>query len=128
MFTRIHPESLGAAKGFSHGLLAPAGGRILFVAGQVGWDEQGQFSFVEQFAKALGNALEVVRAAGGGATNIGRMTLYVTDKAEYISAQKEIGQAYRQLMGKHFPAMALLEVKGLLDPLAKVEIEVTAVI
>jgi enamine deaminase RidA (YjgF/YER057c/UK114 family) len=131
MFTSINPESLGAPKGFSNGMLAAAGGRLLFVAGQVGWDAQGQFvgpAFSDQFAKALDNALEVIRAAGGGPENIGRMTIYVTDKVEYSNCQREVGRRYRELMGRHFPAMALVEVKSLLEPLAKVEIEVTAVI
>jgi enamine deaminase RidA (YjgF/YER057c/UK114 family) len=131
MFSTINPESLGAPKGFSNGMLAAAGGRLLFVAGQVGWDAQGQFvgsGFVEQFDKALDNALEVVRAAGGCPENVGRMTIYVTDKAEYSECQREVGRCYRERMGRHFPAMALVEVKSLLEPLAKVEIEVTAVL
>lgn len=130
MFTVINPESLGAPKGFNHGLLGPAGGRILFVAGMVGWDREGRFrdGFVAQFGLALDNVLEVVRAAGGGAENIGRMTIYVVDKAEYSACQRELGQAYRERMGRHFPAMALVEVKSLLEPLARLEIEATAVI
>ena len=131
MFETINPESLGAPKGFSNGMLASAGGRILFVAGQVGWDAEQQFvgpGFVEQFDKALDNALEVVRSAGGGPQNVGRMTIYVTDKGEYSQCQRELGRCYRERMGRHFPAMALVEVKSLLEPLAKVEIEVTAVI
>lgn len=131
MLTPINPSALGAPKGYSNGMLAPVGGRLLFVAGQIGWDAHGQFvgpGFVEQFAKALENALVVVREAGGGPENVARMTLYVVDKEEYAACQREVGRAYRESMGKHFPAMALLEVKSLLEPLARVEIELTAVV
>lgn len=130
MFTSINPESLGAPKGYSNGMLAKAGGQILFVAGMVGWDAQGVFSegFSAQFSKALDNALEVVRAAGGGPENVGRMTIYVVDKQEYNACVKEVGRHYRTLMGRHYPAMALVEVKSLLEPLARLEIEVTAVL
>jgi len=131
MLTPINPSALGAPKGYSNGMLAPAGGRLLFVAGQIGWDGQGQFvgnGFVEQFAKALDNALTVVREAGGGPQNVARITLYVVDKEEYRACQREVGGKYRELMGQHYPAMALLEVKSLLEPLARVELEITAVV
>lgn len=130
MFEVINPLSLGAPKGFSHGLLGPAGGRVLFVAGMVGWDKNGRFvdGFLAQFALALDNVLEVVKAAGGAPESVGRLTIYVVDKAEYSDCQRELGRAYRERMGRHFPAMALLEVKSLLEPLARLEIEATAVI
>lgn len=131
MLTPINPASLGAPKGYSNGMLADAGGRLLFVAGQIGWDAEQNFvseEFVPQFAKALENAIAVVREAGGGPENIGRMTLYLVDKSEYVAALKEVGRHYRELMGKHYPAMALVEVKSLLEPLARIEIEVTAVV
>ncbi|ODT56784.1 enamine deaminase RidA [bacterium SCN 62-11] len=131
MFTTINPKVLGKPKGYSNGMLAPVGGRILFVAGQIGWDGDGKFvgpGFLEQFRKALENALQVVREAGGGPEHVGRMTLYVVDKQEYSVCQREVGQCYRELMGKHFPAMALVEVKSLLEAQARVEIEITAVI
>jgi enamine deaminase RidA (YjgF/YER057c/UK114 family) len=127
----INPEQLGAPRGWTNGMLAPAGGRILFVAGQVAADSKGQVTtddFVEQFRLALERALTVVREAGGSPESIGRITLYVTDIDEYRSCRKELGVAYRSLMGKHFPAMALLHVVGLLDPRARVEMEVTAVV
>ncbi|MCA9593871.1 MAG: RidA family protein [Myxococcales bacterium] len=127
----INPASLGAAKGYSNGVLCPAGGRLLFVAGQVGWDERQSIvspEFALQFGQALANVTEVVRAAGGTPEHIARLTIYVTDKREYEQSLKQIGAEYRTRMGKHFPAMALLEVKGLLEPGAKVEIEATAVI
>lgn len=126
----INPEALGAPKGYSNGVLMPPG-QILFVAGQIGWDADGQLvsdSFADQFAQALANALEVVRAAGGTPESIGRLTIYVVDKAAYTEAVREVGRRYREHMGKHFPAMALVEVADLLEPGAQVEIEATAVI
>jgi enamine deaminase RidA (YjgF/YER057c/UK114 family) len=106
-------------------------GRILFVAGQVGWDREGRFpsdDLVAQFDLALGNVLEVVRAAGGGPEHIGRITIYVLSRDEYGARAREIGAVYRRHMARHYPAMALLEVAALLEPRAKVEIEATAVI
>ena len=131
MFTTINPQVLGKPKGYSNGMLAPSGGRILFVAGQIGWDGDGKFvgpGFLEQFRKALENALKVVKEAGGMPEHVGRMTLYVVDKQEYSACQREVGACYRELMGKHFPAMALVEVKSLLEAQARVEIEITAVL
>jgi enamine deaminase RidA (YjgF/YER057c/UK114 family) len=130
MFTPINPTSLGAPKGYNNGMLAPAGGRILFVAGQVGWNAQQVFAegFLAQFDQALQNCLAVVREAGGSPESVGRMTLYVVDKTEYAGDLRQVGQIYRKHMGRHYPAMALVEVKSLLEPLARIEIEVTAVI
>lgn len=127
----INPEELGAPSGWTNGMLAPAGGRILFVAGQDAAEPGGEVTtddFVEQFRIALEKALTVVGAAGGGAEDIGRMTWFVTDIEAYRNSLEEIGAAYRSLMGKHFPAMALLQVRGLVDSRALVEIEVTAVL
>jgi enamine deaminase RidA (YjgF/YER057c/UK114 family) len=127
----VNPVSLGAPKGFSNGILAPAGGRLLFVAGQIAWDETQRIvspDFPRQFAQALENVLTVVRAAGGQPEHVVRFTVFVTDKEEYRAAAKTVGVEYRRLMGKHFPAMSLLEVSGLLEPGAKVEIEATAVV
>ncbi|MFS8638771.1 MAG: RidA family protein, partial [Gemmatimonadota bacterium] len=110
-FEIINPESLGAPKGWNNGLLAPAGGRILFVAGQTARDAAGRIvpgDFVAQFERALLNVLEVVRAAGGGPENIGRMTVYVTDRATYLSSLEELGEAWRRHMGRHYPAMTLV--------------------
>jgi len=129
-FTVINPAELGAPKGYSNGVLMK-GGSILFVAGQIGSNSEQILvseSFVEQFEQALRNILTVVDAAGGSSKNIGRLTIYVTDKQDYISQIKDVGAAYRRVMGKHFPAMALLEIKSLLEAGAKVEIEATAVI
>ena len=106
-------------------------GRLLLVAGQVGWDSAGRMvsaDFVEQFGRALDNVLAVVAAAGGAPTSLARLTLYVTDKREYLRRLADVGAAYRQRMGRHFPAMALVEVKSLLLDEAKVEIEGTALL
>jgi enamine deaminase RidA (YjgF/YER057c/UK114 family) len=130
-FEVIDPVALGRPRGYSNGLLAPAGGRVLFVAGQVGWNERQQLvgeGFAAQFEQALSNVLAVVREAGGAPSDLGRLTLYVVDKREYQATLAEVGAAYRRLMGNHFPAMALLEVSGLLEPGARVEIEGTAVL
>lgn len=127
----INPESLGAPKGYSNGILAPRGGRLLFVAGQVAWDASQKVvsdDFAVQFGQALSNVVAVVRAAGGGPEHLARLTLYVTDRREYTGALKEVGQAYRKVMGRHYPAMALIEIKALLEEGAKVEIEGTAVL
>ena len=127
----VNPESLGAPRGWNHGVVAPAGGRLLFVAVMAGWnaDAPGEPpGFVAQFSRALDQVLEVVREAGGSPTDVARMTVYVTDLAEYRTALKALGGAWRERFGRHYPAMALLEVKGLVDRGAKVEIEATAVL
>lgn len=127
----INPQELGAPKGYSNGMLGPPGGQILFVAGQIGWDgDQHMVSggFAPQFRQALHNVVAIVRAAGGAATDIGRLTIYVTSKAEYEDDLGAVGKAYRDVMGRHYPAMALLEVADLLEPGALVEIEATAVL
>ncbi len=127
----INPVALGAPRGYSNGMLAPAGGRLLFVAGQIAWDREQQIvpgGFPEQFAQALGNVATVVREAGGEPTDLGSLTIFVTDHREYIHGIKEVGAAYREIMGKHFPTIALVEVQALLEPLAKVEIQALAVV
>src|SRR5215510_4366960 len=128
--TVINPEALVRPSGYSNGILFE-GGSLLFVAGQVGWDRERRFvsdDFADQFAQALENVLAVVREAGGEPANIARLLIFVTDKEEYKSRLRDVGSAYRQLMGKHFPAMALVEVSSLLEDLAKVEIEAVAVL
>jgi enamine deaminase RidA (YjgF/YER057c/UK114 family) len=130
-FRFINPESLGAARGYSNGVLAEEGGRLLFIAGQIAWDEGQKLvstDFVEQFDRALQNVITVVTEAGGRPEEIARLLIYVTNKNEYRSRTREIGERYRALMGRHFPAMALVEVKGLLEDDAQVEIEAVAVI
>jgi enamine deaminase RidA (YjgF/YER057c/UK114 family) len=104
---------------------------VLLVAGQIGWDGEQKLvgpGFVAQFERALANLLAVVREAGGTAEHVGRLTLFVVDRREYLDALGEVGEAYRRVMGRHYPAMSLLEVSALLEPGARVEIEATAVL
>ena len=125
----VNPASLPQPRGYSHGMKGT--GEVLFVAGQVGWDGEGrmvQGGFVAQFAQALDNVLAVVAAAGGSPESIARLVIYVTDKREYRAGRGEVGDAYRSRMGKHFPAMALVEVRGLLEDDARVEIEAVALL
>lgn len=127
----INPESLGAPKGWNNGMLAPAGGRLLFVAGQVATAADGRLvagDMAAQWERALENVLAVVRAAGGSATDIGRMTIYVTDRQAYLDARNTLRDVWRRQLGRHFPAMTLVEVNGLVEDGAVVEIEATAVI
>ncbi len=130
-FKLINPESLGAPRGYSNGVLTELGGRLLFIAGQIGWNENQQLvsdDLVEQFDRALANVIAVVSKAGGTPEQIARLAIYVTDKNEYRARLKEIGARYRARMGKHFPAMVLVEVKNLLEDKAKIEIEAVAVL
>jgi enamine deaminase RidA (YjgF/YER057c/UK114 family) len=125
----INPAELGAPRGYSNGMLAAAGARLLFVAGQVGWNEDQRIvgdGFAVQFARALANVVTVVREAGGQPQHLARLTIYVVDRQEYLASLAEIGAVYRGIMGRHYPAMALVEVSALLEPGAKVEIEGTA--
>ena len=126
----INPASLGPPHGYSNGVLSE-GGKLLFIAGQIAWDQKQQIvstDFVEQFDRALENVVSVVTEAGGSADDIARLVIYVTDKAAYRERTREVGQRYRKHMGKHFPAMALVEVKSLLDDRAMVEIDGIAVL
>lgn len=130
-FAIVNPEALGAPKGWNNGMLAARGGRMLFIAGQTARDTGGRVAaadFVTQFDRALGNVLAVLQAAGGAVGDIGRLTIYVTDMAAYRASLGPLGEAYRRRMGRHFPAMALVEVESLMDPEAVVEIEATAVL
>lgn len=126
----INPEALAEPIGYSHGVLC-APGRMLFVAGQIGWSEEAKLvpgGFVPQFERALENVRAVVVEAGGGPEHVARLTLYVTDKRAYLAELKAVGAAYRRVFGKHFPAMALVEVAALLEEGALVEVEATAVL
>lgn len=130
-FDFINPESLGMPRGYANGVLTGPGGRLLFIAGQVGWNEQQKIlspDSVEQFDRALANVITVVEEAGGTPQQIARLVIYVTNKNEYRSRSREIGERYRARMGQHFPAMVLVEVKSLLEDDAKVEIEGVAVL
>jgi enamine deaminase RidA (YjgF/YER057c/UK114 family) len=130
-FEIINPESLGAPRGYANGVLTEPGGRLLFIAGQVAWNEQQEIvddNLVRQFDRALANVIAVVEAAGGKPEQIARLVIYVTDVDEYRRCLEEIGRRYRARMGKHFPAMALVEVSSLFEDDAKIEIEGTAVL
>lgn len=130
-FEIVNPEALGAPRGYSNGMLAPAGGRLLFIAGQIGWDGKQQLvgdGFAAQFEQALANVVRVVAAAGGAASDLARLTLYVVDKGDYLRELAAVGSAYRKIIGQHYPAMSLVEVSALLEPGARVEIEGTAVL
>lgn len=130
-FDLLNPEALGPTKGWTNGMLAPAGGRLLFVAGQDAAEPGGQVTqddFTEQFRLALDKVLTVVRAAGGGPTDVGRMTVFVTDLDAYRASRRALGSLWQEAMGRHYPAMALVEVSRLVDPRAQVEIEATAVV
>lgn len=126
----LEPEGWPRPSGYSNGVLAH--GRQVFIAGQVGWNPRsGEFesaSLVEQVAQALKNVLAVLAQANGRPEHIARMTWYLTSRTEYLAHLKEIGAAYRTVMGKHFPAMTAVEVTALIEGQAKVEIEATAVI
>ena len=120
----IAPPGWAKPRGYSNGMRAR--GELVAVAGQIGWDEAGHLvgdTFAAQFERALENVVTVVMAAGGQATDLIALTIYVTDCKEYEANLREVGEAYRRVVGKHFPAMALVEVAGLLEPGAKVEIQ-----
>ncbi|MDE4133284.1 RidA family protein [Phaeobacter sp. QD34_3] len=125
----VHPEGWKPAKGYANGMVAE--GKLLFVGGQIGWNADQVFEtqdFIGQMSQALRNILDVVTTAGGQASDITRLTWYVTDKAEYVAHQAEVGKAYRDVMGYHFPAMTMVVVSALVEDEAKVEIEATAVL
>lgn len=127
----INPASLGPPRGYSNGVMTDPGARLLFIAGQVSWNEQQEITsadFVEQFDRALANVVAVVTDAGGRPEQIARLVMYVTDKNEYQLRTRELGERYRARMGRHYPAMVLVEVKSLLDSEAKIEIEGVAVL
>ena len=143
-FEIVNPAALGAPRGWNNGMLAPEGGRVLFVAGQIGVAGAGEGAgreraeprdreaagspLARQFGTALANVMHVVEAAGGRVADVGRLTIYVTDMDGYRGSLPEVGAEYRAVFGKHFPAMALVAVTELVDPRAVVEIEATAVI
>ncbi len=128
-FELVNPAPLGPPRGFNHGLLAPPGARLLFVAGQVGIAPgPPPPDFVAQFDAALANVLAVVREAGGEPADVARLTVFVTDMAAYRASGKPLGERWRTRMGRHYPAMSLVEVRSLVEPAALVEIEATAVL
>ena len=125
----LHPRHWKQPKGYANGLAAE--GRLVFLAGQVGWNAEEKFEsddFVAQVRQALANIVALVAEAGGQPEHITRLTWYVLDKREYLSRLRELGDAYRGAMGQHFPAMTLVQVGALVEDRAKVEIEATAVV
>lgn len=123
------PEGWPRPKGYSNGIEAT--GRMVFVAGQIGWTPEGVFvetSFAGQFRQTLLNTLAVLAEAGAGSEHVVRMTWYVVDKAEYLASLRDVGAAWRELMGPNYPPMAVVEVKGLIEDAARIEIETTAVV
>lgn len=126
----IEPAGWPRPKGYSDGMLVTGASKMLCVAGQIAWDERhrlvGAGDFAAQFAQALRNVVAVVRAAGGAPDQIVKMTIYVVDKRQYLAKSAEVGAAWREILGKHFPAMALVQVADLLEEGALVEIEATA--
>lgn len=124
----VSPEGWAPAKGYANGVVCGPG-RTVYVGGQIGWDAQQQpvsTDFVVQFDRALANVVAIVEAAGGAATDVVKMTVYVTDMPAYRSSLKDIGAAWRRRLGRHFPAMALVGVSVLVEPWAMVEIEAIA--
>jgi enamine deaminase RidA (YjgF/YER057c/UK114 family) len=130
MMTILQPPGWARPRGFANGV-AVKGGTTVYIAGQVGWTGDGRWQardFAGQFRQALANILEVLAQAGGRPEHLVRMTWYVLDRAEYLASLKDVGAAYRELMGRHYPAMSVVEVSGLVEPEARLEIEATAVI
>ena len=125
----LQPPGWAAPKGYANGIAAR--GRLVFVAGQVGWNAAQQFEaddFVGQAAQALRNVVAVLREAGASPAHVVRMTWYVTDKREYLASLPALGKAYGEIMGRHYPAMTAVEVSALIEDRARVEIEATAVV
>ena len=130
MMQILQPPGWASPRGYANGIAA-SGGKTVYIAGQVGWTGGGAWvekSFGGQFRQALANVLAVLGEAGGSPGHLVRMTWYVLDRDEYMGALKEVGAAYRELVGKHFPAMTVVQVGGLVEREARLEIEATAVI
>ena len=125
----LQPPGWPRPKGYSNGIAAK--GEMIFVAGQIGWDESETIvsdAFADQFRQVLLNTLAVLKEAGAGPEHIVRMTGFVTSREEYLAAARDIGAIWKRLIGKHYPVMAFVEVAALIEPRAKIEIETTAVI
>jgi enamine deaminase RidA (YjgF/YER057c/UK114 family) len=127
----LQPPGWPRPRGYANGVAVEGGGTLVFVAGQIGWDESGAFPARDlpgQVRRTLQNVLAVLAEAGGRAEHITRLTWYVTDREEYVASAREIGAAYREVMGGHYPAMAVMQVVALIESQARVEIEATAVV
>jgi enamine deaminase RidA (YjgF/YER057c/UK114 family) len=128
----VDPPGWKAPSGYSHGISTTAGGRLIVTAGQIGWNPvTGQFEsdgFVEQASQALRNVVTILVAAGAGPEHLVRLTWYVTDRDTYLQSSKELGARYRDILGRHYPAMSVIVVSALVEPRALVEIEATAMV
>jgi enamine deaminase RidA (YjgF/YER057c/UK114 family) len=127
----VHPEGWPRPSGYSQALRVPAGRELLFVSGQVGWDSREQLvgpGFVEQFEQALRNCVAVVEAAGGSAGDIVRLTMYCCDRQTYLDSRRELGAVWKAVMGRHYPSMTMVQVAGLVEDGAQIEIEATAAV
>lgn len=125
--TVIQPSGWAAAKGYANGMLTSDG--LLSIGGQIGWNANQEFEshdFIGQMEQALGNVVTIVETAGGKATDITRLTWFILDKKEYLARQREVGEVYRKVLGRHFPAMSMLVVSGLIEDEALLEIEAFA--
>jgi enamine deaminase RidA (YjgF/YER057c/UK114 family) len=125
----LQPAGWARPRGYSNGIEAE--GRVIFVAGQIGWNENGEFhehALGGQFRQALKNVLAVLKEVNAGPEHIARMTMFVTSREEYVAARPQLGEAWKELMGKNFPAMAVIIVTGFVEPEAKIEIEATVVV
>ncbi|WJS01307.1 RidA family protein [Roseibium aggregatum] len=123
----IQPDGWAPAKGYANGMLTEC--KTLHIGGQIGWNKDQVFEtsdFVGQMEQTLANIVAIVEAAGGAVTDIARLTWFITDKREYLARQREVGEAYRRVMGRHFPAMSVVVVAGLIEDDALIEIEATA--
>lgn len=129
LWESINPEGWAAPKGYANGVIAQ--GRQLFLGGQIGWDAQQQFQtddFIEQTRQTLLNIRTLLEAAGGGPEHLVRLTWFIVDRDEYVARLRELGVVYRDILGKHFPAMSCVQVMALVEKRAKIEIEATAVL
>ena len=128
--TTVRPEDWREPRGYSHAILVAGATRILFLAGQIAWDTEnrivGEGDLAAQFGRALANVVRLVREAGGVPEHVVRMTIFVKDKRDYLAKRREIGEAYRAVFGRHYPAMSLVQVADLVEDGALVEIEATA--
>ncbi|MDR5683830.1 MAG: RidA family protein [Armatimonadota bacterium] len=125
----VQPPGWPRPQGYAHGIVAS--GRLVFLAGMLGWNREGQFEtddFVGQVDRALRNVVELLAAAGARADHLVRLTWYITNREEYLRSLPALGAVYREVIGRHYPAMSVVEVSALVEPRAKVEIEATAVI
>ncbi len=125
----VLPDGWPRPSGYSQAWRVPAGHDLVFVSGQIGWDAQEEFvsdEFVEQFEQALANCVAIVSAAGGSAASIVRLTMFCRDKTAYLESLREVGAAYKRVMGRHYPAMSLVQVADLVEDRAQIEIEATA--